>query len=243
MSKPEQVPSVGRVVHYVLGDEAGLRRGEVRPAIVVAMRHPETPNLQLLSDGPNDFPGILNGTLWRGSVPFGGPDQPGTWFWPPHVPAKPAAPTCAPPREVVEKAERIVYVPATPAAPAYTPPREVVEKATPPHGPLDPKRTGFLGFTTYNDVPGPHGPWKTFDGRDVPGWDAVGPLTQTRWVAAGTAERDVAFSIAGHAAVQELEKAGITDDETLNRVQVAILRHRSDSVSPPDPLPRDAVIS
>ena len=65
MSKLKQVPSVGRVVHYVLGDEAGLRRGEVRPAIVVAMRHPETPNLQLLSDGPNDFPGILNGTEHR----------------------------------------------------------------------------------------------------------------------------------------------------------------------------------
>ncbi len=47
---------------------------------------------------------------------------------------------------------------------------------------------------------------------------------------------------AGHAAVQELEKAGITDDETLNRVQVAILCHSSDSVSPPDPLPRGAVI-
>jgi hypothetical protein len=109
--------------------------------------------------------------------------------------------------------------------------------------PLDPKRAGFLGFTKYNDVPGPHGPWKTFDGRDVPGWDAVGPLTQARWVAAGQAERDVAFSIAGHAAVQALEKAGITDDEMLNRVQVAILRHRSDSISPPDPLPPGAVIS
>jgi len=106
MSKPEQVPSVGSVVHYVLGVEAGLRRGEVRPAIVVAMRHPETPNLQLLSDGPNDFPGILNGELWRGSVPFGGPDQPGTWFWPPHVPAKPPAPAYTPPLELVEKAEQ-----------------------------------------------------------------------------------------------------------------------------------------
>lgn len=112
MSKPEQVPSIGRVVHYVLGDEAGLRRGEVRPAVIVAMRHPEMPNLQVLGDGPNDAgPAALGhhlngGTLWRGSVPFGGPNQPGTWFWPPHVPGKPAAPSYTPPHELVERAEQ-----------------------------------------------------------------------------------------------------------------------------------------
>lgn len=89
---PAQTPSVGRVVHNVLDEEAGSRKGEVRPAIVVAMRHPEMPNLQILLDGPNDAVGelnqgsILNGlATWRGSVPFGGPDQPGTWFWPPRV--------------------------------------------------------------------------------------------------------------------------------------------------------------
>ncbi|PTL79102.1 hypothetical protein [Vitiosangium sp. GDMCC 1.1324] len=86
----EQKPTIGRVVHYVLGEEAGSRKGEVRPAVVVAMRHPEMPNLQVFLDGPNDQPGTftqgsrLDGSnLWRGSVPFGGPDQPGTWFWPP----------------------------------------------------------------------------------------------------------------------------------------------------------------
>ncbi|MFP2961845.1 hypothetical protein ACLEPN_29630 [Myxococcus sp. 1LA] len=102
--------------------------------------------------------------------------------------------------------------------------------------PLDMKRSGYLGFVTYNAVPGPHGPWKTFDGRDVPGWDAVGPLTQQRWVAAGNAERDEAILLASRAAVQALEKEGITGDEVLNRVQASILRHQSTSDVPPDPL-------
>ena len=89
---PAQMPSVGRTVHYCLGGESGASKGEVRPAIVVAMRHPERPSLQVLLDGPNDQMGqldhgrTLNGhTMWRGTVPFGGPDQPGTWFWPPRV--------------------------------------------------------------------------------------------------------------------------------------------------------------
>ncbi len=78
---PTQSPSVGRTVHYCLGEEAGARKGEVRPAIIVAVRYPEMPNLHLLLDGPND----VGTNVWRGCVPFGGPDQPGTWFWPPRV--------------------------------------------------------------------------------------------------------------------------------------------------------------
>ncbi|RKH64106.1 hypothetical protein [Corallococcus aberystwythensis] len=86
-----QVPSIGRIVHYCLGDEAGVRKGEVRPAIVVATRAPDpmTPNLQVLGDGPNDGFDSATGHggehCWRGTVPFGGPDKPGTWFWPPRV--------------------------------------------------------------------------------------------------------------------------------------------------------------
>lgn len=85
------VPTPGRVVLYVLGDEGGSRKGEVRPAIVVAVRHPTMPNLQVIGDGPNDDPGAhgpggFGGTsLWRGSVPHGGPEQPGTWYWPPRA--------------------------------------------------------------------------------------------------------------------------------------------------------------
>ncbi|TQF14206.1 hypothetical protein FJV41_19750 [Myxococcus llanfairpwllgwyngyllgogerychwyrndrobwllllantysiliogogogochensis] len=41
-------------------------------------------------------PSVPNATL-------GGPDQPGTWFWPPE-PAKPAAPTYTPPDELLERA-------------------------------------------------------------------------------------------------------------------------------------------
>ncbi|NNB99803.1 hypothetical protein HI113_38580 [Corallococcus exiguus] len=58
-----------------------------------------------------------------------------------------------------------------------------------PSCPLNPNRVGFAGFQAYGDVPGAHGPWKTYDGRDMPTWDAVGPATQARWVAAGEAER------------------------------------------------------
>lgn len=79
--------TVGQSVLYVLGDEGGTRKGELRPAVVVAMRHPELPNLQVLGDGPNDDPatsfgtgGFGGNTLWRGSVPHGGPGEPGTWF-------------------------------------------------------------------------------------------------------------------------------------------------------------------
>ncbi|MBZ4371464.1 hypothetical protein [Corallococcus sp. AS-1-6] len=63
----------------------------MRPALVVATRAPDPmmPNLQILGDGPNDGFNSATGHggehCWRGTVPFGGPDQPGTWFWPPRV--------------------------------------------------------------------------------------------------------------------------------------------------------------
>lgn len=75
------VLTVGKVVHYVL-EPSHPRAGEVRPAIVVAQRatDPLMPNLHLFLDGPNDGTGDDG---WRGSVPMGGRDAPGTWFWPP----------------------------------------------------------------------------------------------------------------------------------------------------------------
>ncbi|RYZ34267.1 MAG: hypothetical protein EOO71_39560 [Myxococcaceae bacterium] len=88
---PVQKPSPGRIVLYCLGDEGGTRKGEVRPAVVVALRAPDqmAPNIQVLGDGPNDDFTAAGGHggehAWRGTVPFGGPDKPGTWFWPPRV--------------------------------------------------------------------------------------------------------------------------------------------------------------
>lgn len=36
-------------------------------------------------------------------------------------------------------------------------------------------------FNAYNEQ-GPN-PWKTFDGRDVPRWDQLGPQVSAKWVA------------------------------------------------------------
>ena len=57
----------------------------------MALRAPDpmTPNIQVLGDGPSDNFDAAGGHggehIWRGTVPFGGPDKPGTWFWPPRV--------------------------------------------------------------------------------------------------------------------------------------------------------------
>jgi hypothetical protein len=53
------------------------------------------------------------------------------------------------------------------------------------------KRLGQVGFERYGNVAGIAGPWKTFDGRDMPKWDALqgdaGQLTQVRWEEAALA--------------------------------------------------------
>jgi hypothetical protein len=73
----------------------------------------------------------------------------------------------------------------------HQPHQEEFPMSTTPSSPLASNRVGFAGFQAYGDVPGVHGPWKTYDGRDMPTWDAVGPATQARWVVAGEAERRV----------------------------------------------------
>ncbi len=80
-----------------------------------------------------------------------------------------------------------------------------------PTGAANPQRVGFAGFQAYGNVAGAHGPWKTHDGKDMPTWDGVGPLTQARWVAAGETERAAvlaqvrAFSPEGAAIADALE--------------------------------------
>jgi hypothetical protein len=50
---------------------------------------------------------------------------------------------------------------------------------------------GQIAFEAYGNEAGKHGPWKTFDGRDMPRWDALngeaGELTRVRWEAAAQA--------------------------------------------------------
>lgn len=83
----EQVPSIGRVVHYVLPD--GRYHGEHRPAFIVKMWSATQVNLQVFVDGTNDYPDY-SGSVWATSVPFDGSDTPAnrTWHWPEYVPAK-----------------------------------------------------------------------------------------------------------------------------------------------------------
>ena len=49
----------------------------------------------------------------------------------------------------------------------------------------DMKTLGQVGFEKYGDTAGIAGPWKTFDGRDMPRWDELegdaGEVTKLRW--------------------------------------------------------------
>ena len=88
----EQVPSVGRVVHYVL--EAGPHQGEHRAALIVQVwgdRPDSLVNLQVFVDGSNDYhrnDAEKPLTLWRTSKACDPAGAPGTYHWPEYVPAK-----------------------------------------------------------------------------------------------------------------------------------------------------------
>ncbi len=85
-----QVPSPGRIVHYVLND--GQHPGEHRPAIIVKVwgDQPDSMvNLQVFTDSVNDFitahPGG-SGIMWRTSVHNDETDKaPGSYHWPERV--------------------------------------------------------------------------------------------------------------------------------------------------------------
>ena len=85
----EQVPSVGRIVHYVLPD--GRSKGEHRPAIIVRIwdEYPKPESmcqLQVFTDGNNDE---LPNVLWATSVHQDAETKaPRTWHWPEFVAPK-----------------------------------------------------------------------------------------------------------------------------------------------------------
>jgi hypothetical protein len=96
-NKPQQVPSVGRVVHYVL--DAGPSQGEHRPAVIVRV-YPDpdgevTPGAVIIVhvhvDSHGDYyPHQGDEPLIVQRMPGYDPDGtiPGSWHWPEFVPAK-----------------------------------------------------------------------------------------------------------------------------------------------------------
>lgn len=89
----QQVPSVGRAVHYVTTTAYGWREsGEHRPAVIVRVWAPgnehSSVQLQVLTDGLNDGFPADQGTKWASSVSHDETTKnPGTWHWPEYVPA------------------------------------------------------------------------------------------------------------------------------------------------------------
>ena len=89
---PAQVPSIGRIVHYVLDN--GRYPGEHRPAIIVKVTEDETHEtrvqLQVFTDSTGDFdrnqPGA-GGLLWREGVRYDEEKRTNSWHWPEYVPA------------------------------------------------------------------------------------------------------------------------------------------------------------
>lgn len=83
MAEKVQVPSIGRIVHYIL--ESGHHQGEHRPAIIVKVwaesPEPQTAcQLQVFTDSTNDG---LPPVYWATSRQQG--DKPGQWHWPEYV--------------------------------------------------------------------------------------------------------------------------------------------------------------
>jgi hypothetical protein len=88
------VPSVGRIVHYVLPLHSSLRPdkiGDHRPAMVVRVWGEVDPDttiqLSVFLDGKNDMEGYTGQNHWATSVRHDEVNkEPGTWHWPEFVP-------------------------------------------------------------------------------------------------------------------------------------------------------------
>ena len=91
---PEQVPSVGRIVHFIM-PESSRYPGEHRPAIIVKVwdtdpKPDSMVQLQVFTDGSNDGEFFKSGLFWATSVTYADPSEnkPYSWHWPEFVPAK-----------------------------------------------------------------------------------------------------------------------------------------------------------
>lgn len=97
---PQQVPSIGRIVHYIL--PSGPKKGEHRPALIVKVwesdahpdGHPDNlVQLQVFTDGANDGAEYAPGLHWATSVHRADAHlhEFGTYHFPEYVPAKESA--------------------------------------------------------------------------------------------------------------------------------------------------------
>jgi hypothetical protein len=78
-----QKPSLGRIVHYVLPE--GPHAGDHRPAIVVRVWGDTCVNLQVFTDGDNDFNDSdpTQNVLWVTSATLDPEGKaPRSWHWP-----------------------------------------------------------------------------------------------------------------------------------------------------------------
>lgn len=88
----EQVPSIGRIVHYVL--DAGPKQGEHRAAVIVRVwgdKPTSAVNLLVFVDGSNDYyrnQGPEPLIIWRTSKIRSDDFGLDTWHWPEYVPPK-----------------------------------------------------------------------------------------------------------------------------------------------------------
>lgn len=84
MPDQNKVPSVGRIVHFVLRARQGMRPssvGEHRPAIIVRVWSPEMVQLQVFTDGFNDIE-TGDPVIWETSIHNDETEKkPGTWHW------------------------------------------------------------------------------------------------------------------------------------------------------------------
>lgn len=82
----QQIPSVGRIVHYQShGSPNGQHKSEPRAAIITAT-YPDDPQ-----SAPRVDLCVLNptGMYFDRGTGFSETPQAGFWTWPPHVPARP----------------------------------------------------------------------------------------------------------------------------------------------------------
>lgn len=81
----KQVPSIGRIVHYILSArESAVNAGVARPAIIVRVSDGGSVGLQVFLDCHHDQ---ASSTVYVKSAGFdeGEGNKPGTWRWPPYV--------------------------------------------------------------------------------------------------------------------------------------------------------------